>query len=101
MNSEMNMEMNGVSVTSLLMKTLENATREYARECVKKCGMIYGFDVNDAVSRLNLENLSLQVREMKKRSSGKKTKEVKEKAVKEVKEKVVKEKAVKEVKEKP
>jgi len=86
-------------VTSLLMKTLENATREYARECVKKCGMIYGFDVDDAVSRLNLENLSLQVREMKKRSTGKKTKEPKE--PKEVKTKIVKEKAVKEVKEKP
>jgi len=98
MNSEMNNSMNGVSVTSLLMKTLENATREYARVCVEKCASLYGFDVNDAVSRLNLENLTLQVREMKKRSSGKKMKEPKEK---EVKAKIVKEKAVKEVKEKP
>ncbi len=92
----MNNSMNGVSVTSLLMKTLENATREYARVCVEKCASLYGFDVNDAVSRLNLENLTLQVREMKKRSTGKKVKEVKE-----VKAKIVKEKAVKEVKEKP
>jgi hypothetical protein len=101
-------EMNNVcvdmSVTTLLLKTLENATREYARGCVTRCASLYGFDSNEALAALNLENLAIQVREMKKRSSGKKTKAektekaekpVKEKTVKVVKEKVVKETVVK------
>jgi len=62
----------GVSVTSLLLKTLENATKEYARECVKRCSIEYGFNVEDALLILNLENLRVGVKEMKKRSSGKK-----------------------------
>jgi hypothetical protein len=95
-------EMNNVcvdmSVTTLLLKTLENATREYARGCVTRCGSLYGFDSNEALIALNLENLTIQVREMKKRSSGKKTKAEKtEKPVKEKTVKVVKEKVVKEV----
>ena len=95
MNNSMNNSMN-MSVTTLLVKTLENATREYARGCVKKCALIYGFDSNEALTALNLENLIIQVREMKKRGT-EKTK----KAVKAVKaEKPVKEKAVKVVKEK-
>ena len=87
-----------MSVTTLLLKTLENATREYARGCVTRCGSLYGFDSNEALIALNLENLTIQVREMKKRSSGKKTKAEKtEKPVKEKTVKVVKEKVVKEV----
>jgi hypothetical protein len=87
-----------MSVTTLLLKTLENATREYARGCVYKCASLYGFDSNEALTALNLENLAIQVREMKKRSSGKKTKAEKtEKPVKEKTVKVVKEKVVKEV----
>ena len=86
-------------VTTLLLKTLENATREYARGCVYKCASIYGFDSNEALLALNLENLNIQVREMKKRSTGKKTKAVKENPVKkekkEKKEKVVVAKAYK------
>ena len=62
----------GVSVTSLLLKTLENATKEYARECVKRCGLEYGFNVEEALLSLDLENLRVGVKEMKKRSSGKK-----------------------------
>jgi hypothetical protein len=91
MNSQMNIEEN-MSVTTLLLKTLENATREYARGCVSRCASLYGFDSNEALRALNLENLTIQVREMKKRSSGKKTKAPKEKMEKPVKEKVQKEK---------
>jgi hypothetical protein len=100
MNSQMNIEMNNVcvemSVTSLLLKTLENATREYARGCVTRCASLYGFDSSEALTALNLENLAIQVREMKKRSTGKKTKAAK--VEKPVKEKAVKEKKAKAVK---
>jgi hypothetical protein len=94
MNSEMKNEVNDMSVTTLLLKTLENATREYARGCVSRCAMLYGFDSSEALTALNLENLSIQVREMKKRGTEK------VKKTKEPKEKVVKEKPVKEKKEK-
>ena len=96
MNSEMNIEVNEMSVTTLLLKTLENATREYARGCVTRCASLYGFDSSEALAALSLENLAIQVREMKKRSSGKKTKEPKEKVEKPKKEKVLKEKVLKE-----
>ena len=84
------MNVNEMSVTSLLLKSLESATREYARGCVNKCASIYGFDANEALTALNLENLAIQVREMKKRSSGKKTKTATEKVVKETAEKAPK-----------
>jgi len=72
-----------LSVTSLLVKTLENATREYARECVRECASLYGFSSDEALLKLNLENLSIQVRDMKKRGSG--SKKVAEKKVSEKK----------------
>jgi hypothetical protein len=99
MNSSMNIEMNKVemSVTTLLLKTLENATREYARGCVSRCASLYGFDSSEALTALNLENLTIQVREMKKRGT---EKVKKPKALKEKTEKPVKEKALKEKKEK-
>jgi len=65
---EMNNEM---TVNSLLMKSLESATREYARKCVTKLASEYGFSEENALKILNLENLKLQVQEMKKRSGGK------------------------------
>jgi hypothetical protein len=78
------MEMNmNVRVTSLWMKTVENATKEIARECVLRCAEKYGFNGEEAISELFVKT---DVVEMKKRSSGKK--EVKE--VKEVKDKKVK-----------
>jgi len=89
-NTEMNNTM-GMSVTTLLLKTLENATKEYARECIRRCAQFYGFDSDEALLSLNLENLTVQVKEMKKRSAVKKTEEKpKAKAVKAVKEVVVK-----------
>jgi hypothetical protein len=77
MSVEMN---NSVTVNSLLMKSLESATREYARKCVSKLASEYSFSEEEALKKLNLENLKLQVQEMKKRSGGKakgKAKEVK------------------------
>jgi hypothetical protein len=75
-----------VRVTSLWMKTVENATKEIARECILRCADKYGFDGEEAISELFVKT---DVVEMKKRSSGKKiVKEVKE--VKEVKKKELK-----------
>ena len=93
-NNNKNNNMIGVSVTSLLMKTLENATKEYARECIRRCALKYGFSSEEAEVSLNLENCVIQVKEMKKRSGGKRIggkalKEGKKKEVKEVKEKAV------------
>ena len=62
---------NEVTVNSLLMKSLESATREYARKCVTQLASEYGFSESEALKKLNLENLKLQVQEMKKRSGGK------------------------------
>jgi hypothetical protein len=75
----MEMEMNNsMTVNSLLMRSLESATREYARKCVSKLASEYGFAEENALKILNLENLKLQVQEMKKRSGGKaKAKEAK------------------------
>ncbi len=84
-----------MSVTSLLLKTLENATREYARGCVSKCASLYGFDSNEALAALNLENLAIQVREMKKRGTEKVKKTKAPKTEKPVKEKALKEKKAK------
>jgi hypothetical protein len=96
MNNEMNVKCGDMSVTTLLLKTLENATREYARVCVMKCASAYGFDINEALRSLNLEKLTIQVREMKKRGTEKTKKEAKVKEVKTVKaEKAVKVKAEK------
>ena len=74
---------NEVTVNSLLMKSLESATREYARKCVSELACEYGFSEEEALKKLNLEKLKLQVQEMKKRSGGKaKAKEAKAKAEK-------------------
>ena len=85
MNTEMNNTI-GVSVTSLLLKTLENATKEYARECIMRCAQAYGFDSEEALRDLNLENLTIQVREMKKRSAGQPKKKAEKKIVEKPKE---------------
>ena len=78
----------GMSVTTLLLKTLENATKEYARECITRCAEFYGFNGEEAKVRLNLENLTIQVKEMKKRSVANK-KVVVEKKVAEKKKKAL------------
>jgi len=86
----------GMVVSVLVMKSLERAAREYARECVLACGSRYNFDAEEALKELNLENVGIQVNAMKKRGSNKAGKVVKEVKMKEVKMKEVKEKAVKE-----
>ena len=80
----MNKESVRMNVSVLLMKSLERATAQYARECVLACGARYNFDAEEALKELNVENVGIQVNAMKKRGSNK---VAKEKRVKEVKEK--------------
>jgi hypothetical protein len=71
------------------MKTLENATKEVARECIMRCAEKYGFDGEEAFSEMFVK---VDVVEMKKRGSVKKlVKEVKkdEEEVKSVKSNVI------------
>lgn len=67
------------AVTDLLMKTLENAAKNVAIECIKTCATQYSFDAEEAIKNLGLENLGLTRKPMAKRTPGvKKEKTVKE-----------------------
>lgn len=58
------------AVTDLLMKTLENAAKTVATECVKTCAKHYNFDAEEAIRMLGLENLALTRKLMAKKSAG-------------------------------
>lgn len=58
------------AVTDLLMKTLENAAKTVAVECVKVCSNQYGFNADEALLMLGLENLSLNRKMMAKKGAG-------------------------------
>ena len=45
------------AVTDLLMKTLENAAKSVAVECVKACGNQYGFNAEEAIDLINSDAL--------------------------------------------
>ncbi len=67
------------------MKTLENAAKELASRCIKEVSLKHGFDADEEIRALGLENLSLIRKQMAKKSGPKKEKVVKEKAPKEKK----------------
>ena len=76
MNVEMNNTDNNnkkgcMSVTRMVMKTLENAAKEYARGCIRECASLYGFDSDEAEGLLNLENCVIEVKEKKRRGEKK------------------------------
>ena len=73
-----------VEVTELLTKTLENVSKELASRCIKECGLKYGFNAEEAIRELGLENLSL----LKKKMSRKSVSLPKEKKAKEAKKSV-------------
>jgi len=63
-------EFNGnIAVTELLMKTLEGVTRDLACRCIVECSKMYNFDIEEAIRRLGLENLSLIRKQMAKREA--------------------------------
>ena len=77
-----------VQVTELLMKTLENAARELASRCINESAIRHGFNADEEIRALGLENLALIRKQMAKKSAGEK-KEKKTKEPKAPKEKKV------------
>ncbi len=73
-----------ITVTELLTKTLESCAKDLASRCIKECSLRHGFDAEEEIRILGLENLSLIKKQMAKKSAGSK-KEKKEKVVKETK----------------
>jgi len=57
-----------VEVTELLTKTLENVSKELASRCIEECGKKYGFNAEEAIRELGLENLSLLKKKMSRKS---------------------------------
>jgi hypothetical protein len=60
-----------VVVTELLSKTLENAMKDLVIRAVKECSTRYGFDFEDAIRALSLDNIKLLKKPMAKRGDTK------------------------------
>jgi hypothetical protein len=75
-----------IEVTELLTKTLENVSKDLASRCIKECGLRYGFNSDEAIRELGLENLSLLKKKMSRKGVGVSSKEKKEKKEKELEE---------------
>ena len=75
-----------VTVTELVMKTLENAAKDLARRCIIEAATRHGFDADEEIRILGLENLALIRKQMAKKSSADKSAK-KEKKTREPKEK--------------
>ena len=60
--SSTNIELNefnpSIEVTEILMKTLENATKNFAARCIAAAAARHGFNVDEEIQALGLENLS-------------------------------------------
>jgi hypothetical protein len=61
-----------ITVTELLTKTLENCAKELAARCIRECAAKYGFEAEEAIRALGLENLNLIKKKMTKKSGSKK-----------------------------
>ena len=62
------MEFNAsLTVTELLAKTLENATKDFAIKCITEAAQRHGFDAENEIERLNLANTTLIRKQMAKR----------------------------------
>lgn len=72
MSSEFNAS---ISVTELLMKTLENCAKDLAQRCIKEAAQRHGFDADEEIRLLGLENLSIIRKQMIKKSVSKEDKE--------------------------
>jgi hypothetical protein len=59
-----------IEVTELLTKTLENVSKDLASRCIKECGLRYGFNSDEAIRELGLENLSLLKKKMSRKGVG-------------------------------
>lgn len=72
-----------IAVTELLMKTLENCAKDLASRCISEAALRHGFNAEEEIRVLGLENLSLIRKQMAKKSASKKV--LKEKKPKEKK----------------
>jgi len=73
-----------IAVTELLTKTLENCAREFGARCIRECAERHGFNADEEIKSLGLENLTLIRKQMAKKSvskakEGKKARATKEK----------------------
>jgi chemotaxis protein histidine kinase CheA len=57
-----------VTVTELLMKTLENVSKELASRCIREVSVRHNLNAEEEIRILGLENLSLIRKEMKRKS---------------------------------
>ena len=57
-----------ITVTELLMKTLENCAKELASRCIKEASLRHGFDASVEIRILGLDNLTLIRKQMAKKS---------------------------------
>ena len=74
-----------ITVTELLMKTLENCAKDLASRCITEAAVRHGFDASEELRVLGLENLSLIRKQMAKKTAAKGEKALKEKKVPEKK----------------
>jgi len=56
-----------ISVTELLMKTLENCAKDLAQRCIREASQRHGFDADEEIRILGLENLSIIRKQMVKK----------------------------------
>ena len=82
---EMEMFNASISVTDLLMKTLENCAKNLAMRCISEAASRHGFDASEEIRVLGLENLTLIRKQMAKKSVGKGDKKPRERVAKEKK----------------
>ena len=74
-----------IEVTELLMKTLENAAKGLASRCIAAAASRHGFNAEEEIRALGLENLALIRKQMAKKSGEKKEKKPRERVPKEKK----------------
>jgi chemotaxis protein histidine kinase CheA len=68
-----------LSVTELLMKSLENAAKDLVTKCITECAFKHGFDASEEIKRLGVENLSLNRKQMVRKGKSQKISVTKEK----------------------
>jgi hypothetical protein len=61
-----------LTVTELLTKTLENAAKSLAARCITECAARHGFNAEEEIRVLGLENLNLIKKQMTKKSGSSK-----------------------------
>ena len=71
MSLEMSSFNGSIAVTELLTKTLENCAREFGARCIRECAARHGFNAEEEIKTLGLENLTLIRKQMAKKSGSK------------------------------